>query len=301
MRKGGPFVTVNCGSLPESLLEAELFGYTEGSFTGAAKGGRPGLFEQADGGTIFLDEIGQISSHLQILLLRVLQEKEVRRIGDTQLRPVDVRIIAASNKKLIELVEEGDFREDLYYRLNVLNLSIPPLRDRKEDIPLLAAHFLHEFPARSTEPVLTSTANDVLQKYDWPGNVRQLENIIKRLLVTIDNRNSVDTSDVEQTLMTELNYQEHSKSSSSRNAEPVFEIDEQESLIPTIQKVFSDNYPNLDSRKDGGLLSEIENRTILHVLKSVNWNRQEAARILGIHSATIWRRLNKMKYLESNS
>jgi transcriptional regulator with PAS, ATPase and Fis domain len=301
MRKGGPFVTVNCASLPESLLEAELFGYTEGSFTGATKGGRPGLFEQADGGTIFLDEIGQISSHLQILLLRVLQEKEVRRIGDTQLRPVDVRIIAASNKKLIELVGEGIFREDLYYRLNVLNLSIPPLRDRKEDIPLLASHFLNKFPARSTEPVLTSTANAVLQQYDWPGNVRQLENIVKRLLVTIDNKKTIDSEDVEQTLMTELNYQEHSKSCSSKNAEPALKIDEKENLIPDIQNVFSDYFLNLDNRKEIGLLSEIENRTILHVLKSVNWNRQEAARILGIHSATIWRRLNKMKYLESNN
>lgn len=175
-RASFPFVAVNCSALPDNLLESELFGYEEGAFTGARKGGKPGLFEQAHKGTIFLDEIGDISATMQSRLLRVLQQKEVLKVGGTRLLPVDVRVIAATNRDLARMVNEGAFRADLYYRLKVLQLLIPPLRERKEDIPLLSAYFLRRRGANETllEPLLGA-----LVKHDWHGNVRELESAME--------------------------------------------------------------------------------------------------------------------------
>ncbi|MDW7738767.1 MAG: sigma 54-interacting transcriptional regulator [Bacillota bacterium] len=294
-RAKGPFVTINCASLPESLLEAELFGYSEGAFTGASKGGRAGLFEQAHGGTIFLDEVGEISGRLQILFLRVLQEKEIRRIGDSRIIPVDVRIISASNRKLKELVSQGGFREDLYYRLNVLNLSIPPLRERQEDIPLLVNHFLSMYPsADRRNTVATPEAMKLLQQYEWPGNVRQLENIIQRLMVIAENELSIEPADVIQAMEGELsnhhdlnNYGEK-VSATSNEYNNLFRDFTATSNGPAE----ANGKTVLD--KGEGLLSDIENEAILKVLRSVNGNRQEAARILGISSTTLWRRLKKI-------
>ncbi|HED23868.1 MAG TPA: PAS domain S-box protein, partial [Firmicutes bacterium] len=196
-RKNSPFVAINCAALPETLLEGELFGYAEGAFTGAVKGGKAGLFELAHGGTIFLDEIGEMSKHLQTLFLRVLQEKEVRRVGDDRVIPVDVRVIAASNQDLGIMVQEGKFRADLYYRINVLNLEIPPLRERRDDIPLLAANILSNFNRRSMiKLTFAPEAFEVLKSYFWPGNVRQLENVLERLFVIAED-NIITGSDVE--------------------------------------------------------------------------------------------------------
>ncbi len=183
-RKDKPFMALFCGSLPDTLLESELFGYKKGAFTGA-NADKAGLFEVADGGTLFLDEVGDLSSSLQTALLRVLQEGEVKRIGENRVRHVDVRIISASNKTLEDLIEEGSFREDLFYRLNTITLVTPPLRDRPEDVPLLANHFLDKYAKgrRSHIKGYTPESIDLMQAYHWPGNVRELQNTIERAVV----------------------------------------------------------------------------------------------------------------------
>jgi two-component system, NtrC family, response regulator PilR len=180
-RRDHPFVVVNCGGVPESLIESELFGYRKGSFTGATAN-RKGLVEAAQGGTLFLDEIGELSPALQVKLLRLVQEKTIRQIGDTEDIPVDVRIISATNQDLEKMVIDKHFREDLYYRLNVLPIRIPPLRERREDIPLLAQFFLSKFRKQFSKDIrkISSYAMDILNDYDFPGNVRELEHIIER-------------------------------------------------------------------------------------------------------------------------
>ncbi|PLR77027.1 transcriptional regulator [Bacillus sp. V3-13] len=184
-RHNGPFIPVNFAGLPESLAESELFGYEEGTFTGAVKGGKQGLFELAHNGTIFLDEIGDASKNLQTLLLRILQEKQVMRVGGRSIIPVSVRVIAATNKDLKKLVEQGSFREDLYYRLFVLPLRIPSLRDRREDIPELLTHFIKEFC--STVPVISNEVMEKLLDYDWPGNVRELASVVQYMTTVMEN------------------------------------------------------------------------------------------------------------------
>jgi transcriptional regulator with PAS, ATPase and Fis domain len=187
-RSKGPLIKVNCGAIPETLLESELFGYEYGAFTGARKQGKPGMFELANEGTLFLDEVGDIPYSLQGKLLRVLQDHEIMRIGSLKTTPVDVRIIAATNKNLEEMVKKGSFRDDLYYRLNVVSIEIPPLRDRKEDIPIFVVHFLekmnkkHQYNKRIASEVI-----DVFMLYSWPGNVRELENVMERMLVMTED------------------------------------------------------------------------------------------------------------------
>jgi PAS domain S-box-containing protein len=186
-RKKGQFVRINCAALSENLLESELFGYEEGAFTGAAKGGKRGLFEEASRGTIFLDEIGEISLALQNKLLRVLQEKEVTKVGSALPLPIDLRVIAATNANLEQKVKDGSFREDLYYRLNVLPIQIPPLRDIKTDIPFLAGHIVYKLNQSYGREVLkiSEEAMKVLRDYNWPGNVRELENVVGRAMINM--------------------------------------------------------------------------------------------------------------------
>ncbi|MDI6893827.1 MAG: sigma 54-interacting transcriptional regulator [Bacillota bacterium] len=259
-RAAGPFVAVNCGALPENLLESELFGYVEGSFTGARKGGKPGLFELAHGGTIFLDEVSEVSPSLQSRFLRVIQEKEVMRLGDTRVVPVDVRVIAATNRPLEDLVERGEFRRDLYYRLNVLRIKVPPLRERPEDVPLLLEHFLR----RKAEMVgarpkrLRPDAVSLLMTYRWPGNIRQLENLAERLCLLVDSE-LVGVEDLARAADDEL------------------------------QRQVS---PSLSSR---GLLAQTEELAIMQVLREVGWNRAKAAERLGISTTTLWRRLKRLQ------
>ncbi|WP_282173904.1 sigma 54-interacting transcriptional regulator [Cytobacillus firmus] len=187
-RSEEPFIKVNCGAIPESLMESELFGYEGGAFTGALKKGKAGLFEQANNGTIFLDEIGEIPNHLQVKLLRVLQEMEITRVGSAKTTKIDVRVIAATNRDLKELVLEGSFREDLFYRLNVIPISIPPLRRRVEDIPILIDAYARMFAAKYHKHLkFTKKAIQVLTNYQWPGNVRELVNMIERIYVTASN------------------------------------------------------------------------------------------------------------------
>ncbi len=179
--KDKPFITVNCGAIPENLMESEMFGHKKGSFTGAVVD-KSGLFEVADGGTLFLDEVGELPLTIQVKLLRAIQERIIRRVGGTEDLKVDVRIIAATNRNLEEMVPKGGFRQDLYYRLNVINIKTPPLRDRKEDIPVLAAHFLKKYNERLNKNIgaISVEAMEIIQKYDYPGNVRELENLIER-------------------------------------------------------------------------------------------------------------------------
>lgn len=181
------FITINCGAIPRDLLEAELFGYEHGAFTGAAKEGKSGLFELADGGSILLDEVAEMPLDLQVKLLRVLQEKEFTRVGGSKVIKMDVRIIAATNKDLLELVNQGLFRKDLYYRLNVVPLEVPPLRARKEDILALATHYLREFNQKyGLEKILSANLIDLMENYSWPGNVRELMNVMERMVVTTE-------------------------------------------------------------------------------------------------------------------
>lgn len=183
-RKENPFVALFCGSLADNLLESELFGHKKGAFTGASSD-KQGLFEAADGGTIFLDEVGDLTPHLQTSLLRVLQEGEIKRIGETRVRHVDVRVVSATNKNLRDLIDEGEFREDLFYRLNTISVELPPLRHRRSDIPLLAHHFLDKFAVKKRSHIrgFDPEAMDALQSYSWPGNVRELENTVERAVV----------------------------------------------------------------------------------------------------------------------
>jgi len=193
-RHAGPFVALNCGAIPRELLGSELFGYVEGAFTGARRGGRPGKFELASGGTLFLDEIGEMPLGKQVSLLRAVQEKEITRIGDDKVIPVDVRIICATNKDLKAEVEKGNFREDLYYRLNVIKINLPPLRERREDIPLQFNYFLNELSQKMGLPVpeVEDAVMDYLINYKWPGNVRELQNVVERM-INISNGKTITT------------------------------------------------------------------------------------------------------------
>jgi DNA-binding NtrC family response regulator len=195
-RAAGPLVSLNCAALPEQLLESELFGHERGAFTGAVAQ-RKGRFEQADGGTIFLDEIGDLSPTLQVKLLRVLQERAFERVGGNKTLGVDVRVLAATHRDLEQAMRDGTFREDLYYRLNVVTIQIPPLRDRREDIPLLLDHFLRRFAAKNRRDVtsLTVAARDAFLKYDYPGNIRELENLVERAVLLCRGR-AIDLEDL---------------------------------------------------------------------------------------------------------
>lgn len=264
-RRGGPFVAVNCAALPENLLESELFGYAEGAFTGAVKGGKPGLFELAHGGTIFLDEISEISMRLQSRLLRVLQEKEIMRLGHDRVIPVDVRIVSATNKDLNALVRKGEFREDLYYRLDVLKIIIPSLKERISDIPDIVESFtkscLSKYGKENVE--FTTVSMKRLQEYSWPGNVRQLENICERLVVLNENR-TIDECDVLNVLPAAAEDGGKSGFVSEGAAGG---------------RTFTDE------------LKQLERNRIIDVLERTGNNKSKAARMLGINRTTLWRRM----------
>jgi len=243
-----PFVAVNCGAIPENLLEAELFGYTKGAFTGAEKD-RKGFFQAANKGTLFLDEIGNASLATQLRLLRVLQEKEVVRVGSQKVEPVDVRVIAATNVDLKSLIAKGRFREDLYYRLTVVEINVPPLHERKEDISLLVNKFLFKYGVEFKDRLvpITPEALTALKRYNWPGNIRELENVIQRAVIMCDKQVTIE------------DLPEHLKYTI------VFPEENQE-LLP---------------------LKEIEKKYILKVLKATNNNKTKAAKILQIDRKTL--------------
>jgi len=259
-RSGGPFIKINSTAIPESLLESELFGYEKGAFTGAAAG-KPGKFELADKGTLFLDEIGDVPAAIQVKLLRVLQEREFERLGGTKTLKVDVRLIAATNRDLRAALEEGTFREDLYYRLNVVAIDIPPLRERKDDIPALAEFFLEKFARESGKPVarITPEAMKLLIDHHWPGNVRELQNVIERA-VTLSTGSALDTADV---------YIDRSRH----------------------QRVASDGAASLP---EGFTLEQWEEEMIREALRRADGNKSQAARALGLSRNALRYRLSKM-------
>jgi len=250
-RSSAPFVPVNCGSIPESLLESELFGHVKGAFTGATES-RAGFFHAADGGTIFLDEVSDMSLAMQVKLLRVLQDKEVCMVGSNRSRKVDVRILAATNKSLHELVKKQSFREDLFYRLNVITIFMPPLRERGNDILILARHFAANFAAELGKPVprFSDKALQSLRNYDWPGNVRELENVIQRLVVMTDG-DLIDVPD-----------------------------------LPGLMR-----FSALRKTGFTRTLAEVEAEYISNVLESVDGNKTRAADILGIDRKTLRQKL----------
>lgn len=269
---GGPFIKVNCAALPETLLESELFGYERGAFTGAVAR-KEGRFFLADKGMLFLDEIGDMPMPLQAKILRVLQEGEFERLGGNETIKVDVRIVAATNQDLALAIAERRFREDLYYRLNVINIILPPLRDRRSDIPLLVEHFIQRFSAKNNQQVsgFSRDAVEAMSNYDWPGNIRELENTVERAIVL--GRNEVLTLDDLSPAIT--------KGSVSDKREAV------EAGVPII------------SIPVGTPLAEVEHRVILETLRSTGGDKSAAARRLGIATRTIYRKLDQAEQLKN--
>ena len=257
-RKNKPYIKINCGAIPENLIESELFGYEKGAFTGATSR-KIGRIERADGGTIFLDEIGELALPLQVKLLRVLQEKEIDRVGGLEPVKIDVRIVAATNKDLLKMVEEGSFREDLYYRLNVIPIWIPPLRERREDIPLLVNYFLENYANEigRNNMILKEEAMERLVCYSWKGNIRELENVVERMVIL-----STEDSLGVDNLPKELLFQELIESS--------YQLPE-----------------------TGIRLEELEKSLILQALERTEYNQTKAAKLLGISRHTLIYRLEK--------
>ena len=271
-RSDRPLVVINCGAIPEELLESELFGHEKGAFTGAYKS-RIGRFEMANGGTIFLDEIGEMSPALQVKLLRVLQEKKFERVGGTKTIHVDIRIIAATNKNLTTAINKGKFREDLYYRLNVIPMKVPPLKQRKSDIPLLIDHFLKKFQKGAKKKItgFSPEVMDAMLKYDWPGNVRELENVIKRLTILCDDE-----------IVTVDDLPEHipHKGRGDRVVEEDF-LEKGETLHDAVE--------------------DYEKRLILGALERSDWVKTKAAKLLNINRTTLVEKIKKQNLTESAS
>ncbi len=255
-RKNRAFVTINCGALPENLQESELFGHVRGAFTGAIRD-KAGLFQDANGGTLFLDEVGETAQSTQVKLLRFLQDGEIRKVGDNDPINVDVRLLAATNQNLEKDIEIGKFREDLYYRLNVIPINMPALRQRRDDIPLLANHFLKKAVEQTKKDILSISpeATRILSGYDWQGNVRELENVIERAVI-LTNKNVIMPEDLPSTV----------QESQKKTAE-----------VPTF---------------DGELtLEQLEKDYILSTLEKYNWNQKKVSELLGISTTTLWRKL----------
>ncbi len=265
-RRDNPMVVINCGAIPEELLESELFGHEKGAFTGAHKM-RVGRFELANGGTIFLDEIGDMSPNLQVKLLRVLQEQKFERVGGMRTLEIDVRIIAATNKNLINAVNRGSFRQDLYYRLNVIPIKVPPLRHRKSDIPLLIDFFFKRIDPRKRDGIngFSSEAEDALVAYDWPGNVRELENMVERMSI-LANGDEIELEDVPDSIK-------------GKGAK----IESIEVTIPKDGIVFDQ------------AVEEYERQLILEALNETNWVKTKAAKLLNINRTTLIEKMKKKK------
>lgn len=273
-RRNGPFVAVNCAALPEDLLESELFGYAEGAFTGARRGGKPGLFELAHRGTIFLDEINSTSPRLQARLLRVLETREVMRVGSDRLVPLDIRVIAATSSDLHHEVESGRFRRDLLYRLNILQLHLPPLRNRPGDIPLLVRHFIDRFTTEQGQevPEISPAGLSAFQAHTWPGNVRELKNVVQRYCVLATCRDLFSASEVEEWLLREMGVSAKSGAEQS-DPEP-----------PQLRTITVEE----------GTWAEMEKQLLLEFWRRYGGNRSEMARRLGLSRTTLWKKLSSL-------
>ena len=273
-RRKNRFIALNCGAVPETLLEAELFGHVRGAFTGAVNS-RQGRLEQAHKGTFFLDEVGTMSANLQAKLLRALQEREFERLGDNESVNVDVRVIAATNLDLSEMVSNGSFREELFYRLNVIPIHLPALRDRREDIPLLVQSFLEKLGTRMNPPrtsvVVSQEAMRVMMAYDWPGNIRQLENLIERALALSPGRSQIDSGDLPA------------------------ELNEGEALPITLAPSTSEESMDLNDK-----LQHVERELIRSALQQTNGNKRRAAKILNVKPTTLIEKIKRLNINLSN-
>ena len=280
-RTGKPFVPINCGAIPKELLESELFGHEKGAFTHAIRS-RPGRFEMAEGGTVFLDEIGEMDLSLQVKILRVLQEKEFERVGGTRTQKVDVRVVAATNRDLETEVNQGRFREDLFYRLNVIPLHLPPLRDRGSDIMLLAGHFLKRFCEGKGREVLTVSpqAEEMFLSYDWPGNVRELVNLMERVSI-LSEGDVVTPEDLPDKMWQSLGKE--------RPAPAVAAVEGGAFRWPDLD--------DMDAQSMGlkDFLDAIEDRLLVQALDKSSGVKNQAAEILGIKRTTLIEKLKKKK------
>jgi len=279
-RSDRPFVTVNCSALPETLLESELFGHVKGSFTGAYKD-KIGKFESANGGTIFLDEIGDISPVIQLKLLRVIQEKTFERVGDNRKIEVDLHVIAASNKNLRDLVGQGLFREDLYYRLNVFPIHIVPLRDRRNDIPLLVSHFIDRFNQKTGKRIrgITEDASRLLMNYCWPGNVRELENCVEYAFAMC-GADRIDVFDLPQDIRIDHLRDELCRGAASRSTP----------RSPVLQTAAGGRAGSSGRRR-----VPIDREDLLRLLEANGGNKSETARQIGISRVGLWKKLKKLE------
>ena len=276
-RSTGPFVPVNCPAIPKELVESELFGHAKGAFTGATVS-RVGRFAAADGGTLFLDEIGEMEQGIQSKLLRVLQDYQVTRVGDSRSQQVDVRIIAATNRNLEEMATKGSFREDLYYRLNVIQIHLPPLRERREDIPLLLESFLQSISQQRKlpPPTISARAREAIQAYHWPGNIRQLRNIVERLVI-LQRGGEVTVSQLPLCVV-----------------QNVQDCDEENLFFGNVQ------LPN-DGINLRGVLQQFEASMIKQALQATGGNKNQAAKILGLNRTTLVEKLRKRNLQASKS
>ncbi len=290
-RRTGPFIRVNCGALSEGLLESELFGHVKGAFTGAIAN-RTGRFEAAHTGSIFLDEISSTSLQLQVKLLRVLQEGEFERVGDTQTIRVDVRVVAATNHDLEQLIREGRFREDLYYRLNVVQIDLPPLRERREDIPLLARYFVRQFCADYDRPPLRigRATMEVLLAYDWPGNVRELQNAIARAVVLAQGK-EITPEDLPARVRGEQAFRIGRRPAHEQELTQLAR-DLASLVIETAGPLAGDLYERA--------IEVVERELIRQVMRECGGTQTKAAERLGINRNTLYRKLRDLGLLESN-
>ncbi|MFB4202510.1 sigma 54-interacting transcriptional regulator [Arhodomonas sp. KWT2] len=290
-RAANAFVAVNCAAMPEELIESELFGVEKGAFTGAQQS-RPGRFERADGGTLFLDEVGELSQGAQAKLLRVLQEGEFERVGDTRTRHVDVRLVAATNMDMEQAVREGRFRADLYYRLNIYPVIIPPLRERREDIPLLVERFLAKYNARHGKRIqgVSERAVEALQAYDWPGNIRELENMIERGVIIADNQRRIEVKDLFPRMNLSGGCAEDARTASAPATEPSAdgpaapETARPPASLDELADLVLDRQASLD---------ELEPRLIRHAVRRAGGNLSQAARSLGMTRPQLAYRMKK--------
>ena len=285
-RGGGPLVKVNCGALSENLLESELFGHVRGAFTGAVNN-RAGRFEAAHGGTVFLDEINSTSLHLQVKLLRVLQQKEFERVGDTETVRVDTRVIAASNRDLMDEVDAERFREDLYWRLNVVPITIPPLRDRREDIPELVAHFLNIYSEANDRYVvhIAPAAMEALKQYHWPGNVRELQNYVERAVVMAEG------DELTPELLPEVVFGGPARGNASRSS-GIRGADLETLTFEVVQHGLNSASPQEDSLH-AKIVNRVERELIAQVMLQCDNVQTKAAKKLGINRNTLHKKLKE--------
>jgi len=290
-----PMVTINAGALTPSLLEGELFGHRKGAFTGADDD-RRGLFEVADGGTLFLDEVGELPQEAQVRLLRVLQERTVTRVGDLRPIPIDVRVIAATHRDLASEVDAGSFRQDLYYRLNVVSLNVPPLRQRSEDVPVLVNHFLQRFNAENFKQVsvIPRRVLEMLVAYPWPGNVRELENVIQKVVVMAPGTTMPEDL-IPPNVHAYANERTASDDPDPAVDDPQPEAEDQTLAVPTEPREFLDRalevYADSEGPNIGEVMRTCERRLIVHALNRENGVKLRAARALGINRVTLDRKL----------